>query len=346
MASDSGGGTEFPPILEVVNIEEIKHLIKNSNIKQESKSLIIESFERLINENKSLNHQLKSIKSYGEFNKLDNKPEIETLIIESTDGKHGSAFIEDEIDKHLNPVKNGYRIKNRKKGKEGKYIIKAEKVSADMIETQMKSMFKEEDGFKIRKPKEKVPFILIKNVDKKLKSKDEIVEAIYSQNSDLLDREKDEIKVVFEFGRAEAPLKNVVIDPGNCHTRKKLLKRHMIYLGDMVSYAINYISVMFCRNCCEYGHKHRPNHSTKCCKNKSKCLYCNGEHFHEQCPSKDKSEEHKCHNCIHSNDRNAKFKKKKPYDFKHRADDKNRCSVYKDKYDQQIKFIKQYDREH
>ena len=142
------------------------------------------------------------------------------------------------------------------------------------------------------------PKLKIFNINNEIYTeKDQLKQSILEKNSDI--NYLVQKGSIFDILRMDKN-KHTAIVKVSPDIRKIMVKENRVYL-DMTSLRVrDHFLPMQCYSCQCYGHKQG---STECKNNgsgESVCLYCAENHASKTCPVKQKSELHKCSNCLTS----------------------------------------------
>ena len=143
-------------------------------------------------------------------------------------------------------------------------------------------------------------------------------DAILQQNEELFDS-RSQLTVEQEFSKEGSDVNNFVIQT-DAETRRKILSKPKIYIKNSATKPDHYISDMFCRNCCDRGHKHHLNHPTKRCRRQTRCSHCSDAHESDRCPNKNDPSKFQFINCVDHNRRTTNDKAK--FKSNHKATDR------------------------
>lgn len=274
----------------------------------------ISVLKKLINEMENLNklqsvriHELEAIKtvsilspsniekasslpSYSTvLKKPVNKQNSSTLIIKSNSSTVTNNNVMKEIMCTVNPAAINSCINGTRKIRNGVVIHCNNEESLNKLKNSLNN--KLGPDYQINEFKKRNPRMLIKNVNlsEDLETDEQIINNIFGLNC-LEDFNKTDIKIVTKL-KHYANF-NVVIETPPL-LRKMLLSKGYLFIGWKKCELSDYVRIIRCFNCSNFGH------TKKDCKSKMVCPICSEEHLLEDC----KSEVQKCGNCISYNNR-------------------------------------------
>lgn len=237
------------------------------------------------------------------------KKENNVIIIKPIDINEKSEKTENVLKQAVDPKKLQIGIAQIKKLKEGGLAVQCDKTEhvLNLIKEAKEKMGQE---YEIRLPKER------KSSDKML-----IIGVLNSQIND--DREKWEQEICEQNGIGKINIihkkvnyykttVNLIIEVDK-ETMAMLHTEGKIKMGWQMCKIVEYLQIMRCYNCNEYGH------IALHCKGETACGYCAGHHSYNECVG-DFAE---CVNCIRANERY-----KMRYNTRHEVNDK-KCECYK-----------------
>lgn len=226
------------------------------------------------------------------------------------------------------------KINKLYKARSNKVIISTEnKQDIEMIKKLLEETTS--DKLIIRNPIEKVPKLIIKNIEKDLNN-DQIKEAIRNQNKELFN-DDSEINIEYTYGNQNSIFKNAIVSTDK-QLRLRIKENLKLYIGHCACSIENDLSIMHCTKCGRFGHK-----AKKCKSDKFSCVYCSNSHDPENCPiAKNKQwDKLKCSNCEFHNSKLKPDEKK--FNTNHKSTNKNKCPIYKSKIAKRLEQINVYE---
>lgn len=146
--------------------------------------------------------------------------------------------------------------------------------------------------FRVSQPKKILPQLIISNVEKEYEEEN-LNEEIRSTNAGF--DEQDRVKIVYSrsFKRGDKTKWNLILQAPP-RTFDKLINSY-INVNFRAHYVKEYVTVMRCFNCQQYGHK-----GSTCCSS-TVCSRCSGPHKTSECQKKT---QFSCINCMEHNKKN------------------------------------------
>lgn len=226
--------------------------------------------------------------------------------------QQSSSKTRGEIQAKIKPGKISAGVSMVRELRNGAVILKCD---SDLANRRMKDEAQSVLGenYSISETKLLTPSVTISNISKEV-SKDEIAEAVRSQNSCLTDEDEFRLKTV-KTSRGGESLFAVLQCNGSCF--RKLMSVGKVNIGFNKCPVYENLNLIRCYKCWRF------NHFAKDCKEAVVCSRCAGSHSSQDCTEDDK----KCTNCLYVNERLSRN-----FDTQHEATHKD-CSVYKQKLD-------------
>lgn len=267
-------------LLKKLNVE-----LKNVNKLQEYK---INELEREIKTTKENNNQDIAKETYSSKVKKNNEA---VVIIKPINTEQNSIITKEEVKKNLNPVAMKIGITSVRNISEGGVVIGCgSKTERDQVQVELNKKISQE--YRVELPKKKNLKLKILQADIQGMDEREIETKIKEQNNLTPDSIFKIIKIV-KNTKFKPNIVNIIIEVDK-NTNTVIIAQGKIKVGWKICSVIEYFSIIRCYKCQEYGH------FAKECKNKSKCVKCNGEHSSEKCPN---PEVITCPNCTKANEK-------------------------------------------
>lgn len=292
--------------------EQFNNYVKTSNMKNEYKPLVglmLDTIKTLCVKNKKLADQVKALNSpicpaqpttaYSSYsNCLKNKPIEHPVIIKAAE----SASDKESIDlkkvvfDHLKPVKNQIDVMKVSRSRDSLIL----KVRNSEQQALMLEKLKKQPKIQADKPKDRVPSILISEIEKdpELDTKEKIEKFIMNElvANEGVKEENTKIKVTLCNPRYHTIRCIINFD---VPTTKAILNKGSVKIGYKICPVSKTIKVVQCTRCLKYGHFEKNKDGTQACRsNTPSCNFCAGNHSETDCPKdKSKPEDRKCLNC-------------------------------------------------
>jgi hypothetical protein len=143
------------------------------------------------------------------------------------------------------------------------------------------------------------PMVIIKGISQAINT-NEICNIIIKQNTALNNTKPEDLSFRFKRGNRNKDLYNAVLIT-TPQVWKLVTKIGKVNLDHQRVVAEDYVPLMQCYNCLQFGHTKK-----RCTSDTLVCSHCSGVgHVFATCPSKQNKDVEKCHNCTKYNSKNS-----------------------------------------
>ena len=304
-------GTEY---LEksVKEIEKLREETKEAKIELKTKDSVLLDFQKNLIKRLDNVTNTNSTMAHSQERETVNNQAKHKLLIEKDDGTKitdnlWSTVVKTRVQKKLQnyPVSNSYL----KHDGVGAMIFPSADIR-DKAADVLKSDYKVTPLTQV--PKKLAPKFKVIGVPSELfgQSEDHIIQEIRAKNQhiDMLINDGDEFRVIYKKKES-----NLLVIKTSCKIKDAIKsKNNKIYLGLQVLNVRDYIHLVQCFHCQDFGHYS----GSDFCKNKDvsgTCFYCSSrQHRSHDCKDKGNSSKHRCVNCIRANRRHTRHKATDP----------------------------------
>lgn len=281
--------SEFPTLKKYYKSD----ILSAIDILQEVQRNLKKKNEKLAEKSSSENYKVsdKVNNSYAAVvkKKISQTRTSHKLLVENKSGEKNIENTRNNFKKVINPKELKIGIRNIKSTRNGDLVIECD--SKNDIDKIHKKLEDTDCALKSKPIKKLRPSLIIKNIPEEI-TINNLVETLITQNEEL-NLEENEISAVFIMTTKNKIRRSAII---NVSPRaRNILLSSKLKLYYSMCYSEDFISPRRCTKCSKL------NHSKGSCREALTCPHCSGGHTAQDCPVKEKIEEHKCVNCISYN---------------------------------------------